>query len=94
MKFGIGQAVTRIEDDRLARPSPVAAAMPMTSICRRRCIWCWCARRIRMRASSQLMPSREVLDGVVAVYTGADLSAAGVAPFPTSPGFKNAAAAR
>jgi carbon-monoxide dehydrogenase large subunit len=88
MKFGIGQAVTRIEDDRLltgrgryADDLDLPGALHLVLV-----------RSPHPHAqllSVNVEPLRAT-EGVVAVYTGADLAAAGVAPFPTSPGFKRA----
>jgi carbon-monoxide dehydrogenase large subunit len=88
MKFGIGQAVTRIEDDRLltgrgcyADDLDLPGALHLVLV-----------RSPHPHArlkSIEAEPLRQA-DGVVAVYTGADLAAADVAPFPTSPGFKQA----
>jgi carbon-monoxide dehydrogenase large subunit len=88
MKFGIGQAVTRIEDDRLltgrgryADDLDLPGALHLVLV-----------RSPHPHArvkSIEVEPLRQA-DGVVAVYTGADLAAADVAPFPTSPGFKRA----
>ncbi len=55
MKFGIGQAVTRIEDDRLLTGRGCYADdldLPA------RCTWCWCDRRIRMRECGRSTSSR------------------------------------
>ncbi len=89
MKFGIGQAVTRIEDDRLltgrgcyADDLDLPLALHLVLV-----------RSPHAHARIVAIDAEPLksLDGVVAVYTGADLAAAGIAPFPTSPGFKNAA---
>ena len=89
MKFGIGQAVTRIEDDRLltgrgcyADDLDLPQALHLVLV-----------RSPHAHARIVAIDAEPLksLDGVVAVYTSADLAAAGIAPFPTSPGFKNAA---
>lgn len=88
MKFGIGQAVTRIEDDRLltgrgryADDLDLPGALHLLLLR---------SPHPHARLLSIDVEPLRAADGVVAVYTGADLAAADVAPFPTSPGFKRA----
>jgi len=88
MKFGIGQAVTRIEDDRLltgqgryADDLDLPGALHLALVR---------SPHPHARVGSIDAEGLRAADGVVAVYTGADLAAAGVAPFPASPGFKQA----
>jgi carbon-monoxide dehydrogenase large subunit len=88
MKFGIGQAVTRIEDDRLltgrgsfADDLDLPGALHLVLV-----------RSPHPHAritGIDVAPLRRA-DGVVAVYTGADLAAAGVGHFSPPPGFKRA----
>jgi carbon-monoxide dehydrogenase large subunit len=88
MKFGIGQAVTRVEDDRLltgrgcfADDLELPGALHLTLV-----------RSPHAHARLLAIGADDLrrCDGVVAVYTGADLAAAGVSPFPISPGFRRA----
>ncbi|MCU0951045.1 MAG: xanthine dehydrogenase family protein molybdopterin-binding subunit [Burkholderiaceae bacterium] len=88
MKFGIGQAVTRIEDDRLltgrgryADDLDLPGALHLLLLR---------SPHAHARVVTVEADALRAADGVVAVYTGADLAADGVAPFPTSPGFKRA----
>ena len=88
-KFGIGQAITRREDQRLltgtgqyvddvALPGEVFAAFVRSPYPR--------ARIVSVDTTNALQ-----LPGVVAAYTGADLLADGLGPMPINPGLKNAA---
>jgi carbon-monoxide dehydrogenase large subunit len=84
-RFGSGQAVRRIED-----PALVQGQGRFTDDVRPRasCTWSSCAAAWRMAASSaSTSTAARALPGVVAVYTGADLVAAGVKPMPTAPPF-------
>ena len=85
-RFGSGQSVRRIEDPALVRgegqytddvnpPGQVFAAFARSS---------YAHGRLR---SVDVDAARE-RPGVLAVYTGADLVAAGVQPLPTAPNFK------
>ncbi|MFN9806120.1 MAG: xanthine dehydrogenase family protein molybdopterin-binding subunit, partial [Betaproteobacteria bacterium] len=86
MKFGIGQAVTRIEDERLltgrgryADDIDLPGALHLALVR---------SPHPHARVTSIDTAALTAAEGVVAVYTGADLTAAGVAPFPPPPGFK------
>ena len=88
MKFGIGQAVTRIEDDRLLTGRgqyvddlDLPGALHLVLVR---------SPHPHARVTTIDVDALRAADGVVAVYTGAELAAAGVAPFPTSPGFRRA----
>jgi len=88
MKFGIGQAVTRFEDDRLLAGSgrfaddlELPGALHLLLLR---------SPHAHARLRQVAVDEARRADGVAAVYTGADLGAAGVAPFPASPGFKRA----
>ena len=88
MKFGIGQAVTRIEDDRLltgrgsfADDLDLPGALHMVLVR---------SPHPHARITSIDVAPLQAADGVVAVYTGAALADAGVGTLPTSPGFKRA----
>ena len=69
-RFGSGQAVRRVED-----PALVAGRGRFTddvAPAGADCIWCSCARRTRMRASSSIDAARaRAMPGVLAVFTGA-----------------------
>ncbi len=89
MKFGIGQAVTRREDDRLLTGTgrfvddidlPGAAHAVFV-----RAVDAHGTLRGVDTSAARAVP------GVVAVLTGADLLADGVAPFPGNPSLRNAA---
>ncbi len=86
LKFGIGQAVTRREDERLltgracyvddiVRPDALHAAFVRSPHAH--------ARIVGIDAAEA-----RAFDGVVAVCTAADLAADGVAPFPPNPALK------
>ena len=87
-RFGSGRAIARIEDrallmgqgrftDNLAHGDAATIAFQRSPHAH--------ARIVGVDAeAARAMP------GVLAVYTGADLAAAGVKPMPTSPGFKRA----
>ncbi|MBI1398405.1 MAG: molybdopterin-dependent oxidoreductase [Betaproteobacteria bacterium] len=88
-KFGIGQAITRREDQRLltgagtyvddvALPNQTHAAFVRSPHAR--------ARIVSIDATNALQ-----LPGVVAVLTGADLQADGIGSMPINPGLKNGA---
>ena len=86
MKFGIGQAVTRIEDDRLltgrgryADDIDLPGALHLALVR---------SPHPHARVGAIDTAAIAAADGVVAVFTGPDLVAAGVAPFPPPPGFK------
>lgn len=88
MKFGIGQAVTRIEDDRLltGRGSYVDDL---------RCDGALHAVFVRSphahaRIASVGANEARAAEGVVAVLAGADLAAGGVAPLPANPALRGA----
>lgn len=88
MKFGIGQAVTRIEDERLltgrghyADDIDLPGALHLALVR---------SPHPHARITSIDTAALVAAEGVVAVFTGADLTAAGVAPFPPPPGFKRA----
>jgi aerobic carbon-monoxide dehydrogenase large subunit len=92
MKFGIGQAVTRIEDDRLltgrgcyADDLDLPQALHLVLV-----------RSPHAHARIVAIDAEPLksLDGVVAVYTGADLAAAGIAPFPPARASRTPRAAR
>jgi carbon-monoxide dehydrogenase large subunit len=89
VKFGIGQAITRREDDRLltgqgrfvddiAVPGALHAMFVRSP---------YAHARIRSIDSAEA----RAIEGVVAILTGADLEADGVAPFPANPMLKPAA---
>ncbi len=88
MKFGIGQAVTRIEDDRLLTgrgryvddlrfEGELHVAFVRSP-------------HAHARIGSVDAADAKSADGVVAVLTGADLVAAGVTAFPASPALRGA----
>jgi carbon-monoxide dehydrogenase large subunit len=88
MKFGIGQAVTRIEDDRLLTgrgryvddlrfDGELHVAFVRSP-------------HAHARIAAVDAGEAKAAEGVVAVLTGADLVAAGVAPFPASPALRGA----
>jgi carbon-monoxide dehydrogenase large subunit len=86
MKFGIGQAVTRIEDDRLltgrgryADDIDLPGALHLALVR---------SPHPHARVGAIDTAAIAAADGVIAVFTGPDLVAAGVAPFPPPPGFK------
>ncbi|HWK83485.1 MAG TPA: xanthine dehydrogenase family protein molybdopterin-binding subunit, partial [Caldimonas sp.] len=87
-RFGSGQAVLRIEDralleglgrftDNVAVPGQAVIAFLRSP-------------HPHARIASIDADAARGLDGVLAVYTGADLVAAGVEPMPTTAGFKRA----
>ncbi len=89
MKFGIGQAVTRREDDRLLTgqgrfvddltfPNELHLAFVRSP-------------HPHARIRSIDAAEAKAMAGVAAVFTGADLLAAGVGSFPVNPALKNAA---
>jgi len=88
MKFGIGQSMARVEDQRLlqgtgqfvddALPAGTAAMVFLRSPYPR-------ARLVSIDAAAA-----RTADGVIGIVTGADLLAAGVTPFPLVPGLPNA----
>ena len=87
-RFGSGRAVHRIEDAELLAgrgrfTDNVAAAEPLFVAFAR-------SPYAHARIVSIDPAQARGGPGVVAVYTGADLVAAGVKPMPTSPGFKRA----
>jgi len=89
MKFGIGQAITRREDDRLLNGQGVFAddlTFPNE-------LHLAFVRSPHAHARIKLIDAGEAwhLEGVVAVLTGADLSKDGVGSFPGNPALKNAA---
>jgi carbon-monoxide dehydrogenase large subunit len=88
MKFGIGQAVTRIEDDRLlaGRGSfvddlRVEGALHAVFVR---------SPHAHARINSVDASAAKTAEGVVAVLTGADLVDAGVAAFPANPALRGA----
>lgn len=88
MKFGIGQAVTRIEDDRLltGRGRYVDdlrfdGALHVAFVR---------SPHAHARIAQVDAADAKAAEGVVAVLTGADLVAEGVAPFPANPALRGA----
>jgi carbon-monoxide dehydrogenase large subunit len=88
-KYGIGQAITRREDQRLITGTgqyvddlvrPDAAHVVLVR-----------SPHARARIVSIDVQAAKSAPGVVGVYTGADLVADGIGAFPISPGLKNAA---
>jgi carbon-monoxide dehydrogenase large subunit len=88
-KYGIGQAITRREDQRLitgtgqyvddiARPGEAHAVLVRSP-------------HAHARIAGIDTQAAKAAPGVLAVYTGADLQADGVNAFPINPGLKNAA---
>jgi carbon-monoxide dehydrogenase large subunit len=87
-KFGIGQAITRREDQRLI----TGTGQYVDDIARPGEAHCVLVRSPHARAriaSIDVLPAKQA-PGVLAVYTGADLAADGVNPFAINPGLKNA----
>jgi carbon-monoxide dehydrogenase large subunit len=88
MKFGIGQSMARVEDQRLlqgtgrfvddALPAGTASVVFVRS------------PYPRARLVSIDTAAAKAADGVIGIVTGADLLAAGVTPFPLVPGLPNA----
>ncbi len=88
-KFGIGQAITRREDQRLI----TGAGQYVDDIARPGEAHMVLVRSPHAHArikSIDVLPAKQS-PGVLAVYTGADLIADGVNPFAVNPGLKNAA---
>jgi carbon-monoxide dehydrogenase large subunit len=88
-KYGIGQAITRREDQRLitgtgqyvddiVRPGEAHAVLVRSP-------------HAHARIAGIDTQAAKTASGVLAVYTGADLQADGVNAFPINPGLKNAA---
>ncbi|GMV58161.1 MAG: carbon-monoxide dehydrogenase large subunit [Betaproteobacteria bacterium] len=88
MKFGIGQAVTRIEDDRLLTgrgryvddlrfEGELHVAFVRSP-------------HAHARVASVDASDAKAAEGVVAVLTGADLVAEGIAPYPANPALRGA----
>jgi carbon-monoxide dehydrogenase large subunit len=87
-KFGIGQAITRREDQRLI----TGTGQYVDDIARPGEAHCVLVRSPHARArlvSIDVLPAKRA-PGVLAVYTGADLAADGVNAFAINPGLKNA----
>src|SRR5450755_2080212 len=87
-RFGSGQAVARIEDRALLRgegrfTDNVAVAGQVVIAFLR-------SPHAHARIASIDAAAARAIPSVLAVYTGADLAAAGVKPMPTSPGFTRA----
>ena len=82
MKFGIGQAITRREDDRLL----TGQGRFVDDIKRPGALHAMFVRSPHAHARLDAIDSAEAraLHGVVAILTGADLQADGVAPFPAN----------
>ncbi|MCX8115688.1 MAG: xanthine dehydrogenase family protein molybdopterin-binding subunit, partial [Burkholderiaceae bacterium] len=88
MKFGIGQAVTRIEDDRLLTGrgnyvDDLRLDGELHAVFVR-------SPHAHARIASIDASEANAAEGVVAVLTGADLVASGVAPFPANPALRGA----
>lgn len=88
-KFGIGQAITRREDQRLLTGAgqyvdDVAVAGEAFAAFVR-------SPHPRARIASVDTTNAALLPGVIAIFTGADLVADGVGPLPINPGLKNSA---
>jgi aerobic carbon-monoxide dehydrogenase large subunit len=89
VKFGIGQAITRREDDRLL----TGQGRFVDDIRVPDALHAMFVRSPHAHARLGTIESTEAraIDGVVAILTGADLQADGVAPFPANPALKPAA---
>ena len=87
-RFGSGRAVARVEDrELLAGRGRFVDNLPVagqTTIAFQRSPYA------HARIVSIDVDAARAMPGVLAVYTGAELAAAGVKPMPTTPGFKRA----
>ncbi len=83
VKFGIGQAITRREDDRLL----TGQGRFVDDVQRPGALHAMFVRSPHAHARIGAFDTAEAraVDGVVAILTGADLQADGVAPFPANP---------
>ncbi len=91
MKFGIGQAMKRVEDQRLLTGTGQFVddlVTPGTAM-----VFFLRSPHPRAKIVSIDIAEAKAAEGVVGVVTGADLLAAGVSPFPTVPGLLNTAGA-
>ena len=88
VKFGIGQAITRREDDRLL----TGQARFVDDLRVPGALHAMFVRSPYAHARILSIDSEEAraIEGVVAILTGADLQADGVAPFPSNPMLKPA----
>jgi carbon-monoxide dehydrogenase large subunit len=86
LKFGIGQAITRREDDRLL----AGKGQFVDDIHRPDALHAMFVRSPHAHARIRGIDTAEAraVDGVVAILTGADLQADGVAPFPANPALR------
>ena len=89
MKFGIGQAITRREDDRLLNGKGVFA--DDLSFPRELHLAFVRSPHAHARLRSIDAAPASAIDGVAAVFTGPDLINDGVGSFPSNPALKNAA---
>ena len=88
MKFGIGQAITRREDDRLL----TGQGRFVDDIRLPNALHAMFVRSPHAHATLGAIDTAEAraVEGVVAILTGTDLQADGVAPFPGNPMLKPA----